>query len=101
MKIDIINEHSDSNQLEWFLFRRQIFPPTNHSEALTTVRVGFQINYKENTSWILIIHQLYNLGDDFTLAPLQPSFVPSQTEKEPETFQPLGKQTNVEIKNIN
>jgi hypothetical protein len=48
---------------------------------------------------MLIIHQLYNLGDDFTLAPLQPSFVPSQTEKEPETFQPLGKQTNVEKKN--
>ena len=49
---------------------------------------------------ILIIHQIYNLGDDFTLAPLQPSFVPSQTEKEPETFQPLGKQTNGEIKKI-
>ncbi len=46
----------------------------------------------------MIIHQIYNLGDDFTLAPLQPSFVPSQTEKEPETFQPLGKQTKIYIK---
>ncbi len=48
----------------------------------------------------MIINPLHNLGDDFTLAPLQPSFVPSQTEKEPESFQPLGKQTNIYIKKL-